>query len=84
MCLHSRIWNGPLDRIIQDLRVGPLTRSNDRLDAIMCHRGISIGGVNLDVGEEKGCSWTKVGLPTKYAQDVLGETGVFFLTVIFE
>lgn len=64
--------------------MGPLTWPNDRLYAIMCHRGISIGGVNLDVGEEKGCSRTKVGLPTEYAQDALGDWRFFFLTIIFE
>lgn len=52
--------------------------SNDRFDVAMCYRNISVGGVDLDVGEEKGCSWTKVGLPTTYAQYDMGEIGPFF------
>lgn len=52
---------------------------NHRFNSVMCHRDISIGGVDLDVGEEEGCSWTKVGLPTKYAQyDLGGDRTVFF------
>lgn len=52
--------------------------SNDRFDVVMCYRNISVGGVDLDVGEEKGCGWTKVGLPTTHAQYNLREIGPFF------
>lgn len=59
------------------------TVPNNRFNTIMRNRDISIFRVDLDVGEEKGCSWTKVGLPTTYTKHVLAGARRF-LTVTFK
>lgn len=81
MCLRLCIRDGPWDKPWNkpsSKNEAADSASNGRLNTAMRNRDIGICGVDLDGREEKGCSWTKVGLPTTHTHRMLWRRRIVF------